>query len=643
MRSDARPFGCSRETVRRRAGAAAALAGLLGLAAGAAAQDPAARPPVTRALLLSGGKSPTANVQSHFHHLQDMLAVLDGLGLPGASIDVFASDGRDRGVDLAVRDRREPRAWLLVGTSPWSTLAGKEVLDTDWGDRPVSPAHLSDLREWFATAGRQLAPGDTLFLFVTDHGERGDESQGGGVISLWMEDLSVVELRALLATLPEGVRVVSVMSQCFSGSFADALVPPDGGPPSGGACGFFSTTGDRKAHGCFPEGRDQDRIGHAFRFIDALGRQDGPRAAHEEVLLTDDEPDVPVRTSDLHLRRVLEAEAERRGAPSVAVADAELAALALEADGTAGAEADEALRLAARVAGAYGLPAPASLAEVERDLDEVQSLADRLDDATERWERCLDELRRQNLSRFQAAVPTWRARLDASLVLGLDAEGRRALLGELAAALEGHAQADAETWRRLQRLREQHDLARGALQRARLRLAVTLRLRLLLERSAGLRLVARGGFPGADAACATLLALLACEATSIGRPAARAGEPPPLPRPLPALAYEHAVLARVTPSWLGVRYRQPSREQRSELDVGPGAVLVEEVLPDSGASRAGLLAGDVLLGPPDAPFTEPQQLREWSMTAPPGTPLPLRLLRGGQPLDVALTLTPRED
>src|SRR5262249_49761009 len=43
--------------------------------------------------------------------------------------------------------------------------------------------------------------------------------------------------------------------------------------------------------------------------------------------------------------------------------------------------------------------------------------------------------------------------------------------------------------------------------------------------------------------------------------------------------------------------------------------------------------------PPDAPFTEQQQIREWVMTAPIGTPTPLQVLRGEQWL--RLTLTPQ--
>ena len=52
------------------------------------------------------------------------------------------------------------------------------------------------------------------------------------------------------------------------------------------------------------------------------------------------------------------------------------------------------------------------------------------------------------------------------------------------------------------------------------------------------------------------------------------------------------------------------------------------------AREAGLEAGDIVLGPPGRPFSAPQQIREWTMLSPRGTPLPLRVLRPG---DVMVT------
>jgi thiol-disulfide isomerase/thioredoxin len=64
------------------------------------------------------------------------------------------------------------------------------------------------------------------------------------------------------------------------------------------------------------------------------------------------------------------------------------------------------------------------------------------------------------------------------------------------------------------------------------------------------------------------------------------------------------------------------------------------VYPDSPAAKAGLEVGDIVLGPPDAPFTEQQQIREWAMTAPIDEPGWLLVQRGHEELPVSLRPEP---
>src|SRR5438477_114343 len=158
-----------------------------------------------------------------------------------------------------------------------------------------------------ARAGRaapaRLRPGDTLLLYVTDHGSQNPRDPLDNRIVLWgrRESLSVRHLQSLLDGLDPGVRVVALMSQCFSGAFAHL----SDGRARPAACGYFSSTADRPAYGCYPVVAGRERVGHSFESMEALGRNGRFADAHAAVLASDDTPDVPLRTSSVALADVV--------------------------------------------------------------------------------------------------------------------------------------------------------------------------------------------------------------------------------------------------------------------------------------------------------------------------------------------------
>src|SRR5262249_10296447 len=143
----------------------------------------------------------------------------------------------------------------------------------------------------------------------TDHGIRDGDDPANNAITLWGEHerVTVSELGRMLGSLDPGVRVVALMSQCYSGGFAGLARARGGGAtPDGATCGYFASTADRAAYGCYPENRGRDNVGHSFHFIAALAERGDLPSAHEEVLVNDASPDVPLRTSDLYLSEVLD-------------------------------------------------------------------------------------------------------------------------------------------------------------------------------------------------------------------------------------------------------------------------------------------------------------------------------------------------
>ncbi|MEE9291970.1 MAG: hypothetical protein V3U83_03470, partial [Acidobacteriota bacterium] len=583
------------------------------------------------ALLINGGSKPEINYQSHLHHLEDMVALLESRGVPRERIHVFSADGERDAPDLAVRDTIPEGFWLIKGTGPGQRLKPEtELTNTDWQGVEIRPARKRMLRRWFNSVGRKLDPNDFLLLFVTDHGTANRDDLDNGAISLWNEKLTVNELREMLDLLPPGMRTAMVMSQCYSGSFASAMFEDGSDEPSGGVCGFFSTVRDLPAYGCYPEGRDRDRLGHAFRFIDALKRNVSTADAHLEVLVTDGTPDVPLRTSDSYLGRLVAEEAEFRGETVEALVER-----LLEEAWRDRADWEPEIRLLDRLGEAYGTFSPRSLKEIEAARADVEALNERVKVYARRWQMTLDSVKAENLTSFREERPVWKTRLADKALQVLTPDQRSALLDELLPTLEAHARSQPDIWARLEDLRGRAGRAAQAGWRMKVRDGVLRRMRTVLTGIAGRVLLDTE--PAAEAAedrrrqqRQALEDLEQCEAFEPGvLPQERlAAARPPLNR-FPPLADEIELLEELLPSWLGVRFGQVPSALRSGRELPPGATWLRAVFPESPAMAAGLETGDIILGPPGKPFEAFGQLREWTMTSPRKTPLKLAVLRAG--------------
>jgi len=374
---------------------------------------PRSDPARVHALLVNGGARPTMNYQSHVLNLRAVLAWLERSGVASNSITVLSGDGEDPAPDLAVREVRAGEASDLLDGTRLEFSHGRpiETVSTRIDGVRLEPATRRSLDRWFATRGRTLRAGDTLFLYVTDHGTRGKKGPEETRILLWGKDEWIDErgLDALLARLPRGVRVVSLMSQCYSGGFArlGRVRARDGSElPSGAACGYFSATADRRAWGCYPENRGKENVGHSVRFLEALERTGDFPASQEIVLQRDRTPDVPLRSSDVQLEILLEQAARAHGRTLREYADRMLD----EAWRDRAAWEPE-IRSIDRIGRTFGIASPRSVAEVDERLEELPGVAGPLRTWSRAWTQSRDELAEANLDRFLVANPQWASRV----------------------------------------------------------------------------------------------------------------------------------------------------------------------------------------------------------------------------------------
>jgi thiol-disulfide isomerase/thioredoxin len=622
------------------------------IAGPAIAAPPALTPPSApsrlHALLINGGGSPEDNFSSHLAHLRQMLALLAGAGVPPGQITVLNADGGDPAPDMVVREPEPEGFELLAGTPLGERLVpgvalGSSVLP---GVHAL-PATRAAVDHWFAGARTRLRPGDTLLLYVTDHGTQNARDPLDNRIVLWgaRDSLSVRQLRSLLDRLVPGVRVVALMSQCFSGGFAHLALgqgqPRPGKLPVASApapvCGYFSSTADRPAYGCYAEVAGRERVGHSFEFMEALARTGRFPMAHDEVLATDSTPDVPLKTSDLFL-----ADLVGKGARALGVSPDRMIDNLLHEAWKTRARWEPELRLLDRIGHAYGLTSPRSLAEIEAVRPHLDELREQLQAQRKDWSALQQETGLTLQRRFFAGHRGWAARVTPGAIARLDAGGRARMAADLSAALRAElvsaAAGDEQLARRPDTIAARNAAADEAGYRMEVRLAVLLRLRTILTTVAGRVQLATLGSASHQAAYE---ALRRCEDLALPEVAGRAGLPPTAAAPAPAFPTvdeEQRGLKDVLPGWMGIVFGPLPPRRQQQLGLDEGAALVASVLPGSPAQAAGLALGDIVLGPPGHPFHEEREIRLWTMLLPVGRAQPLAVLRGARRL--RLTLVP---
>ena len=604
---------------------------------GARVPAPAAAVPAAghlHVLMINGGRDPASNYQSHLLHVQSMLTVLQSAGIAADRISIFNADGAAPDADLAVREPQSaPELWRVSGTTIEDALRAPIVYtNSQVPGFELRPATKTAIGDWFDTAGALLGPGDTVLLYVTDHGTKNPGDLTDNRITLWGKDeaLSVHELRAMLEKLDPRVRVVALMSQCYSGSFAYLVTAP-GDRPGPAVCGYFSSTPERRAYGCYPENRGRDNVGYSFHFIQALAASGSFPEAQARVLVSDASPDVPLTTSDEYLHGVLGHAAAERGVSFTELVDE----LLNEAWQNKGAWEPE-IRLLDRIGVAYGCFSPRSLAELDAQAKQLPDISSQFQTVSNAWKGTLADANQANVERFIEKHPEWKERLAPDAVQKLTPDARREWQTTLLTGLTPFTKSDASTERHLEALHDKGEAAAASTYRMEVRLAVILRMRTVLTDIAGQVYIAAHATPEERA---TYGALTQCEALAL--PAAAPGTTTlAAVDPFPPFDEDVQQAQAALPAWMGIQFKEAAPERRKQLGLRDGAAAVMNVYPNTPAAAAGLQTGDIVTGPPQQPFTHRGQIREWTMLTTVGTAHKLEVLRDDTHLVVSLKPEP---
>jgi len=278
-------------------------------------------------LTIGGGYSPSGNQVS----LERNVIFFEKLRAEklGGDIrhDLYFADGNSPLPDLQF----EPEGWEVPRANLYMAgLFGSErgITNQYRNNELKNTRDLSSpdaVERWFEEEGSKLESGDRLILYVTSHGGRSGNKDNKFNTKIWMWNRRTLEASRLagwIAKLPEGVRVMTVMVQCYAGGFSHLIFDENNEKKDSvdrRLCGFFATVCDREAAGCTPDVNEANYDEFSSHFWAALRGKtrmeeqaghcdyDGDgrisfEEAHAYAILASRNIDIPVKTSGAFLR-----------------------------------------------------------------------------------------------------------------------------------------------------------------------------------------------------------------------------------------------------------------------------------------------------------------------------------------------------
>lgn len=256
-------------------------------------------------LVVGGGGAPSYNEIALEKNVLYFQRTLETLGYDPAAATIFFANGNDGQATLRYLDEQRQQQFK-VPEIPF--LKGAATLE--------------NLQSWIRQTASQTAK-RPLFFYFTGHGSKNTQDVNNNGLILWQgKILTVQQLSRQLDELPQDKPVVTMMAQCYSGSFANFIYK--GGIPSQSValqtrCGFFATISTRPSVGCTPEVNEADYQDYSSSFFAGLsGRSRTGKAvpsadynqdrrvsyaeAHAFAKVDEQASDLPISTSEAWLQ-----------------------------------------------------------------------------------------------------------------------------------------------------------------------------------------------------------------------------------------------------------------------------------------------------------------------------------------------------
>ena len=260
--------------------------------------------PTQSFLVMGGGPEPEANeigIEKNILYFQRTLRVM---GYNPAEVPIYFANGNNQQATVSYLDKN-----------------GMQLFKIPEIQNIKGASTLSNLRNVFQQL--QNTKPDSVFFYFTGHGIRNPKDINNNLMLLWNDELLSVQMfSSLLDNLPPKTSFVGMMSQCFSGSFANLIY--EGGNPKRSVtqrprCGFFATVKTQPSVGCSPEINEADYEDYSTSFFAGLsGRsrtgkivasadynQDGRVSfteAHAFAKIDQNNIDLPLSTSEFWLQ-----------------------------------------------------------------------------------------------------------------------------------------------------------------------------------------------------------------------------------------------------------------------------------------------------------------------------------------------------